>query len=134
MNRAVKRQLAQQQMKIHQELSALVRNFMQYVGDDLPNPELRGNLLTNRFNQIWVEYCKHWERMNKRALVEPHPKAFLHTVCGMEHMESELAQTTTTLEHAHVQKNAHNENEQNGPGQAENGKETSGKKSRSKKG
>jgi hypothetical protein len=137
MNRGIKRHVAQQQMKISQELNALVRNFMQYVGDDLPNPELRGNLLTNKFNMVWVEYCKHWGRINKRALVEPHPKAFLNTVCGMETQEPEIAQTTTTTEHAHVQINAQNENEPNGPGQAENGKETSkatSKKTLSKKG
>lgn len=129
MNRAIKRHVAQQQFKIGQELNNLVRNFTKYVGDDLPRPELRGNLITNRFNQIWIEFCKHWESTNKRALVEPNPKAFLHTVCGIEYMEQqELAQTTTTTGHAHAQQNAHNENKQNGPSQAEKGSKNTRKK------
>jgi hypothetical protein len=107
MNRSIRRVAAREHTKIHTEFWTVVNSFTRYVGNDLPRPELKDNLITNRHNAVWIAFCDHWSR-DKSHAIKPDRMAFLNYVTANE-------ETTTTTDHVgHGQNFAPNDKEKNG--------------------
>lgn len=79
MNRQFRRAAGREQSKIQKEFWTVVNKFNQYV-DTIPDGVENESYLIKRFNNIWFQFCDHWEKTPH--VMKPDRQAFTKYVTG----------------------------------------------------